>query len=167
MDVLLVRHAVASERDSTKWPDDRDRPITSKGAERFRAVSHALASLVPRVDGVWSSSLRRAWQTAEILEDEADWPTPRESESLEPGASPDQIVSFLQTHKDEKTIALVGHEPSLSAIASHLLTHDSDRLRLEMKKGGALLLRFDGEISAGTATLIWLLPPRVILSLSE
>jgi phosphohistidine phosphatase len=164
MDALLVRHAIAGERDSTKWPDDRDRPITAEGAQRFRAVSRVLAALVPKVDGVWSSPLRRAWQTAEILEEEAGWPTPRELESLEPGGTPDQLVAFLQNRRAEKTIALVGHEPSLSAIASHLLTRDSDRVRFEMKKGGGMLLRFDEKVAAGNATLIWLLPPRVILA---
>jgi phosphohistidine phosphatase SixA len=118
--------------------------------------------MVPEVDGVWSSPLARAWQTAEILEREAGWPAPRELAGLEPDADPAAILGLLRGGRDRARLALVGHEPGLHQILSLLLSGAADGVSLEMKKGGAALIRIDREIGAGAGQLLWLLPPRVV-----
>src|SRR5213079_2536476 len=67
MDICLIRHAIAAQRDPEQWPDDRDRPLTPKGEQRFRKTARGLAGVVPRMDVVFSSPLERAWRTAAIL----------------------------------------------------------------------------------------------------
>ena len=49
-------------------------------------------------------------------------------------------------------------------ILSYLLSGSADSISLEMKKGGAALVRFDAAVRAGSAGLLWLLPPGVLLS---
>ena len=162
VELLIVRHAMAEERDSEKWPDDRDRPVPPESARRFSRIARGLARLVPEVDAVWSSPLRRAWQTAEILEKEAGWPAPKELPVLEPGNTSTGITAILRRESSGRMV-LVGHEPMLSELITHLTAGPGDHVILELKKGGAALLSFPAGPKAGEGVLLWLLPPRVVL----
>lgn len=164
MDILLVRHAIAEERDSQQWPDDRGRPLTRQGARKFRSVARILGKAWDTPELVLSSPLTRAWQTAQILEKVCGWPTPEEFPSLEPEREPAEIIAALKKRAEVAHVVLVGHEPSMSELISHLLSGSDERISLEMKKGGAALVRFDAAVRAGGATLLWLLPPGVLLS---
>jgi len=162
MELLIVRHARAGGQDSDKWPDDSKRPVTSKGARRFDRIARRLARLLPEVDTVWSSPLRRAWQTAEILEKKGGWPAPRELRALEPGNTAVEVTELL-SRETEGPLVLVGHEPLLSELITHLTAGPGGRVILELKKGGAALLSFPAGPKAGEGVLLWLLPPRVVL----
>jgi phosphohistidine phosphatase len=162
MEILIVRHAIAGERDPRKWADDRGRPLTPEGVKRFRRVARHLGKVAPRVDAVWASPLARAWQTAEILEREAGWPAPQELAALEPDADPAGVLAFVAARRGADRVALVGHEPALHELLSLLLGGSAGGVYLEMKKGGAALVRCEGEVRAGAAQLLWLLPPRVV-----
>ena len=162
MELLIVRHACAGKSDPEKWPDDRERPVTSKGARRFSGIARRLARFLPEVDAVWSSPLRRAWQTAEILEKRGGWAAPREVRALEPGHTAVEVTELLRRETAGRLV-LVGHEPILSELITHLTAGPGDRVIVELKKGGAALLSFPAEPKAGDGVLLWLLPPRVVL----
>jgi phosphohistidine phosphatase len=164
MELLLIRHAIAEEVDPERWPDDRGRPLTRAGAARFRAVARALARICETPEEVFSSPLRRTWQTAEILETACGWPAPTALPSLEPGVKSAETITSLQSTTDRERIVLVGHEPSLHELVAFLLGGARSAVALEMKKGGAALVRCDAGIRAGGGCLLWLLPPRVLLS---
>ncbi|MGI9116098.1 MAG: SixA phosphatase family protein, partial [Gaiellales bacterium] len=66
-DVVIVRHAIAEERDPQRWPDDGLRPLTAFGRERFAPAARGLGTLVGRPERVLASPYVRTWQTAEIL----------------------------------------------------------------------------------------------------
>jgi phosphohistidine phosphatase len=165
MDVYLVRHAIADHRDPARWPDDAKRPLTTKGIARFRSAARGLNRIVPDVDVVLASPYTRAWQTGEILHDEAGWPAPEPCPALEAIRPPVDAVEVLQASSDRSSVALVGHEPYLSRLASLLLCGDADALPLELKKGGVVLLRFGGDPSRGGALLRWSASPRILRSL--
>jgi phosphohistidine phosphatase SixA len=55
MDVYLVRHAIADHRNPARWPGDARRPLTTKGAVRFRSAASGLHRLVAAVDVVLAS----------------------------------------------------------------------------------------------------------------
>ncbi len=61
--------------------------------------------------------------------------------------------------------AVVGHEPSLSALLARLLGTPHDA-RLAFKKGGAALLEVADGL-AGGGQLVWYLPPRLLRALGE
>ena len=90
MDVYLVRHAAAFDRDPDRWPDDGRRPLTPKGEEEFRLAARGLARLVSRVDAVLSSPYERAWRTAQILSELDSWPVTEASPVLEPTLPPER-----------------------------------------------------------------------------
>jgi phosphohistidine phosphatase len=163
--VYLVRHAFAAHADPDRWPDDSLRPVTPKGAERFGVEARGLTRLVPEVDVVLSSRFARAWQTAELLH-EAGWPAPVACPELEAGRPSAAAVDVLR-RRPERSLALVGHEPHLSRLASLLCTGDEDRLDLRLKKGGVVLLSVDDAVEPGEATMHWAAPPKLLRALSS
>ena len=76
MELYLVRHAIAEERDPRRWPDDAQRPLSERGRARFARAAAGLRTLGVEVDLLLSSPYARAWATAEILSEEAGWPAP-------------------------------------------------------------------------------------------
>jgi phosphohistidine phosphatase len=162
MIVYIVRHAVAFDRDAKRWPDDRERPLTKKGEKRFIAVARELKSMELPVKRVLSSSLVRAWQTAKLLEAEAAWPRAQKFTPLEPGHNPEEVVTGLKKYRDD-ALALVGHEPNLSQLIGYLIANNNNGPVIEMKKGGAACIEFNGAPAAGRGKLLWLAPPRLLL----
>ena len=161
MDVYLVRHAIAHERNATRWPNDALRPLTTAGMRKFRKAAAGLARFVPKSAVVFTSPYVRARETAAILSDSAKFKKAVESPELMPGKTPRVVFDLLRTRR-RKAIVLVGHEPDLSAWLSAALAVEPSRIKSEFKKGGAACIRFEKSIGPGSATLIWLLPPRVL-----
>jgi phosphohistidine phosphatase len=164
MDVYLVRHAIAETRDSTQWPDDAERPLTPEGEARFRKAARGLRRVAPQVDVVLASPYVRAWQTAEILEREAGWPAPERARELEATRATADGVELLRRHASN-SVALVGHEPNLSCLASLLLAGDEHAVAIEVKKGAVVLLTLNPEVRPGSALLRWSATPKILRAL--
>ena len=166
MDIYLVRHALAEPRDATRWPDDSLRPLSSDGIELFRRAARGLLRLGIGVDVVLSSSYRRASQTAEILSEDAEWPRAEMCQALEPPAGVLASITMLEM-RSESSLAVVGHQPELAAMASFLLTASEDAVRLEFKKGGVMCLRFTGGPRSGAGALRWSVSPKILRQLGR
>ena len=162
MDVYLVRHGAAADATDPQWPDDRERPLTTQGVKRFRREARGLAALGAGVDVMLSSPYRRAWRTAELLEEDAGWPAPVECAALEPGRPPAEVLTALQPYSGSSAVALVGHEPSMHQLASYLLTSDTHHAAIEFRKGSVARLQIDASLRPGSAVLLWLLAPKVL-----
>lgn len=160
MDLYVIRHAIAEERDASHWPDDSQRPLTDRGRDRFRAVADLLGRVAPVVDVVLSSRYVRAWQTAELLAEHADWPEPTPCPELE-GATSEAVCEALGDAPPDAVVALVGHEPCLSELVAYMLTGDEAGMEMEFKKGGVVCLRFPAAPGAGSASLCWYLTPKL------
>ena len=164
--MLFVRHAIAEDRDPEAWPDDSLRPLTARGEKRFRSAARGLRRLVPTVEAVLASPYERAWRTADLLHEEAGWPRPEQCPVLAAPREPAAVVGLL-AERNEASLALVGHEPHLSMLASLLLANDVASARLELRKGGALLLGFAERCEPGLAVLRWHLTPKILRSLDS
>jgi phosphohistidine phosphatase len=162
IDVYLVRHAIGEQRDSARWPDDAERPLSARGVARFRIAARGLRRLVPQVDAVHASPYTRARQTAELLHAETGWPAAQPCPLLAANRPPADALPLLQTATPPASVALVGHEPFLSSLASLLVSGDERVLRLELKKGAVALLGCAGRPAPGTALLRWSVSPRVL-----
>ena len=167
MKLLLIRHAIAEEPEdfARTGKDDRQRPLTDEGRKKMKQNAKGLRELVPEIDLLATSPLTRAAQTAAILDSVYGGLSEVEIEELAPEATPTELLRWLRKQK-AGTIALVGHEPSLSLILSWLLTGTERRL-FSFRKGGACLLEFADEPAAGTATLLWALTPGQLRDLGE
>jgi phosphohistidine phosphatase len=166
VDVYLVRHAIAAARDPVRWPDDSQRPLTQKGEARFREAARGLRRIVDGPEIVLSSPYPRAWRTAELLEEEAGWRSPVGCPELEAERPATAALEPL-ARSTATSVALVGHEPYLSALASLLLTGDEAALRLEVKKGGVVHLVLSGEPTPRRAVLGWSASPRLLRALAR
>jgi phosphohistidine phosphatase len=166
VDLYLVRHAIAEPRDYTRWPDDSARPLSRSGSESFQSAARGLRRLGVQVEAVLSSSYARAWRTAEILAEEAGWPPPELSAELEPPATAQACAESIGRRR-EPVLALVGHQPNLSELASFLLTGEVDAAQVEFKKGGVMCLRFQGAPASGTGLLRWSAGPKLLRQLGR
>ena len=118
MELLIVRHAIAFERNARRWPDDRDRPLNPRGLGRARQAAQGLACLVKPPARVLASPLVRTSQTAELLTRFARWPGAARCPQLEPGAAPEALLALLPA---AGRVALIGHEPDLSRLLAACL----------------------------------------------
>jgi len=166
--LLIVRHAIAEERDEAarQGLSDAERPLTKKGAKRMTQIAAALARQLPQAEQIITSPLLRARQTAELLAARYPGMAITIEDGLSPGGSLDQLVAQLQRQAGEGVNILVGHEPDLSALIS-LLLFGKEGVSIQMKKGGAALLDFPRHIGSGQGTLLWLQTPRQLIAPSE
>jgi phosphohistidine phosphatase len=167
VELYLVRHAIAEDRDASRWPDDALRPLTPAGAARFAEAARGLRRIAPEVEAVLSSPYARAWQTAEILEREARWPAPEPSSALEAPRWANDAFTALGEVPELASVALVGHEPQLSMLASLLLTGDPRMWGLELKKGAVALLDCGGPPTPRTGLLRWSASPKLLRGLAR
>ena len=165
MKLYLVRHAIAEVRDNQLWPDDANRPLSSKGVRSFRRAARGLEAIARAPEVVLSSPFVRAWDTSLILQDEAGWPHPQPCPQLTVD-SPHDLLEVLHSYASAKSIALVGHEPQLKRFASILLAPSASSF-VELRKGGAICIERADSEPATTGKLIWALPPRILRSLGE
>ncbi|HEY6415216.1 MAG TPA: histidine phosphatase family protein [Acidimicrobiales bacterium] len=163
MKVLLIRHAIAVRRGTPGIPDD-ERPLTEKGEKRFRQCARGLARLVRKPDQVLTSPLPRAARTAELAAKAWGRGKPKADPALASG-SIRQMLAMLGGWPKDSTIAIVGHEPDLSALLAHLLGGARCE-RLTFRKGGAALLELPGTPGQG-GRLVWYLRPRVLRTLGR
>jgi phosphohistidine phosphatase len=152
MDILLIRHGQAV--DEALGLGDAGRWLTAKGRKVSRKVARWVAKSDKRRPGtIWTSPLVRAVQTAEILAAEIAYKGElRCSAQLSPGHDPGDLIKLLDSETFEGPLALVGHEPSLSLIATALL---GDIGFTGFKKSGVMGLSWD----QGQGTLRFLFDP--------
>jgi phosphohistidine phosphatase len=159
--LLLVRHAHAGVSDATKWPDDRDRPLTDKGRKTQRRVSRLLDRLDLVPDLVLASPWKRAAETAAILAETLDLeqpPVPCDALATDPELS--RLVDFVGEPGSSAIVALVGHSPWMEELAAILLGGSATGLRVDFPKSGVMGIDLE-EIAPGAGELRWFLRPRI------
>jgi len=157
--LLLVRHAIAEERDvfARTGQSDGYRPLTEKGARRMQLAARGLWELVDQIDLLATSPLVRAVQTAEILSEAFDGIPIVEADVLATGPE-SAFLSWYRGVSDSGLVAVVGHEPYLGEWASWLVAGPAADF-LVFKKGGACLFEFNGPIEPGGAVMHWHVAP--------
>ena len=67
----------------------------------------------------------------------------------------------------EQSVALSGHEPYLSTLASLLCAGSEDAFRFQLKKGGVAAVEIDGEIAPASGRLLWAVTPKILRALDD
>jgi len=162
--LVLIRHAVAFQRDPGRWADDRKRPLSPDGRRKFRSAAKAIRRVLPKIDSVLSSGLARADETAAILREVADWPPADILPELAPDRSPAALFKALALRplpKQPKSLALIGHEPQIARLLGACISARED-IGVEFRKGGIAVIEFEGRPKAGEGILVWFSPPAVL-----
>jgi phosphohistidine phosphatase len=161
MELLIVRHGIACERNAKRWPDDGERPLAARGMMRARRAAAGLRRLAPRPARVLVSPLERTRHTAAILAQFAGWPRAIPCPLLQPGASPEALLALLARSADQ-CVAVVGHQPDLGRLLALCVPGSAGGDAFELRKMGAALVGFAGAPRAGHGALVWLLPPALL-----
>lgn len=139
MDVLVVRHAIALDKDEANelGVPDAERPLTKEGRRRMKRVARGLARSVPNLSALFSSPWRRAVETADLLRARFKGQglttsgnvapgsvalSNVETDALLPDAEPEALAECLAGSPASASVAVVGHEPHLSGWVSWCLT---------------------------------------------
>lgn len=161
MDLLVIRHGKAE----AYGPDGSDagRRLTDEGRKQLQRGALGLRKLVPALDGLVSSPLVRAVETAEIVAEAYAPLACEQTPLLEPHREPKELADWLAERRED-VLAIVGHEPLLSHAATWFLSGLRTSF-VELDKGGVLRLHFPDEIGAGRARLVFALPPKQLRKL--
>lgn len=152
--LLLIRHAHA-----LKGKDDAARPLSQRGKEQIRAIARFLKEARAfDAKEVWHSPLVRSRDTAErLVERLGAQPKLVETDGLEHEDDPAIIAERL--NRVRRPVAVVGHDPHLSALATLLVTGRARPSIFELKKGAVLALDRDDD---ERWTIRWLISPRLL-----
>ncbi|MBL9210131.1 MAG: histidine phosphatase family protein [Opitutaceae bacterium] len=135
----LVRHAHAVD-----LADDAARPLSARGREQVRQLGKFLRRTEAfQPEQIWHSPLVRARETATLLARSLRLDAPL---VLTPGLAPedDPRPVARRLRAAAGCIAIVGHEPHLSALASLLLRGRAAPPAVVMRKCAALTLEGAG-----------------------
>lgn len=153
MHVYLIRHAHADD-----GKNDALRPLSQKGRAQIRRLGRLLreAKAVEAAE-FWHSPLVRSRETAELfarqLKSDA---LLREVSGLRPEDDPERVAAKLGDAR--RPVAVVGHDPHLSALASLLVTGHSEPPVFRLKK--CAVLRLDR--TSGGWTVRWHVSPELV-----
>jgi len=165
MQVYLIRHGIAIDREEPDCPPDAERPLTKKGIEKARLVMAGLRELGAKPDVILSSPLVRAWQTAELAAAALHYPKDkiRKTEALLPEADPVALMRELARTKVDQLLC-TGHAPHMDEFIAHAT--GTRRSFTALKKAGVACLEFESP-APGNGILIALFPPRVFRMLED
>jgi phosphohistidine phosphatase len=163
MNLYLIRHAIAEEESPSG--EDSQRELTDKGAKKMRLIAKGLRTLGVEFDLILTSPYIRAQQTAEILADVFKKKQVTLSENLTPASDVNLLLAEINEKYTVDSLAIVGHEPYLSALVS-LLTAGGTAVEMTFKKGVCHLSTDDLHHSR-KATLEWLLTPGVLVEIGD
>ena len=152
MRLLVIRHAEAVPAGTLR---DAERPLTTRGVQTFTAAARGLARLVPAPDVLLTSPLLRARQTAALVA--TAWGMEPEDEPALASGSLDRILGALELQSHHATIAVVGHEPTVSALVAELSGMASPQ-SVGFEPGAAALLEAES-LATRDARVIWFLAP--------
>lgn len=162
MKAVFFRHGPAAPREAG-GVDDPERPLTAEGRKKTADAGKGLRALDLGLTSIYTSPLRRAVQTAEILSEILHLSRPGVLEVLRPEIPVRRLFSELRSLRGE-TPVLVGHEPMLSAAVSLAV---GGRASVELKKAGMAFVDFTASGSRVAGSLKLLLTPAALRALGS
>lgn len=163
MEIYLLRHGEAGQRVPVA-SRDMERALTVAGKEEVREVGEAMAEMGYEFDVVATSPLKRAKDTASIVNKALmrksgveEWP------ELSPEGNRETLYKRLAKIKPGSVVMCVGHEPYLTTAIGEITRKGSDGssgFRIALKKGGLARLSVAGFSPKISGELRWLLTPK-------
>ncbi len=123
MDIILWRHAEAED-----GSPDMARELTAKGKRQAEKVAAFLKLHLPAESRILVSPATRTRQTVAALTEQYTL-----APTIAPGASAHALLQAARWPNAEGTVLIVGHQPTLGAVAAQLL--GSGEASLSVKKG--------------------------------
>ena len=124
MNLYVLRHGLARERNGREYANDDERPLTAKGMRRMRRQVKGMNAIGLSMDVIVTSPLVRAAQTAEIVHRGLRKPSRLvTSDALRPSGHPATLLEELAAeYSSEDDVMVVGHEPYLNGLIAVVVT---------------------------------------------
>jgi phosphohistidine phosphatase len=160
MQLYIVRHGIAIDREDPKCPPEAERYLTEEGIERTKQVAKGIAALGAHADLMISSPYVRATQTAAIFAGALDYPEHkiRHTENLLPDSEPAALLRELAREKNASSVFCFGHAPHVDALLA--AAAGAQRHITSMKKAGVAFVELK-RISPPNGQLVWLVTPKL------
>ena len=161
MQLYIVRHGIAIDREDPKSPADPERYLTEEGLEKTKLVAKGVAALGVSADLLLTSPYVRANQTAEIFANELDYPRQkiRTTDLLLPGGEPSLLFRELAKDKQSSCVFVFGHAPQLDDLIATAL--GTKHHITSLKKAGVALIELK-RVSPPSGQLVWLGTPKIL-----
>jgi len=161
MQLYIVRHGVAVDREDPKCPADPERFLTDEGIDKTRDAANGVAEISTVPDLMLTSPYLRAVQTAELFATALEYAKQkiRKSELLLPGAEPMQLFRELAKDKDLSAVFVFGHAPHLYDINASAV--GSKHHISSLKKAGVVLVELK-RLVPPSGELVWLATPKLL-----
>ena len=153
MDLYIIRHAHA-----VNAAEDADRPLSKRGRKQIRQLARFLEKndALPLTE-VWHSALARSRETAELLVKRLRSDAKlTQIDGIEGDDNPAILAQRLKTRRTD--IAVVGHEPHLSAVLSLLVSGAAEPPKFALEKSAVVAL----QRTQGIWTVRWHISPEII-----
>lgn len=141
MRLFVIRHGKA-ERQSASGRD-RDRVLMPRGVRQAEHLGTALHDRAPAL--ILSSPYARAWATAEIVQRTLGVPLRAEAR-LECDRPLSEAIEAIREHAPAGSLAVVGHNPTLSVLVGNLI----GKRGVELRTGEAAEIDLDPDTLRGT-----------------
>ncbi len=166
MMLYIMRHGLAEE--PTPKGDDSARKLTEKGADKIRKAAAGMRASGLAFNTILTSPIVAA-QTADIVASELKRArSPKQCPSaFHPGASPASALEALGAQRLPESVLIVGHEPTLSRMASLMLTDSTESVGIRLKQGGVIALEFPDRVESAAAKLRWMMTQRQLLAAAQ
>jgi phosphohistidine phosphatase len=154
MELYLMQHGPYLPKEQ-----DPDQGLSPDGDARIHASGKALRRMGITFDEIFSSPKKRSGQTAAIVADEVGFPPDKitQTDKVKAMTPPEETIELLCKLSGYTRVLIAGHLPSLSEVASSLLTEGS-KANIAFEMGGCC--RIDVEaLPTHAGQLKWYLTP--------
>ena len=168
MEIYLLRHGEAGKRVAVAARDE-ERVLTALGRMEIEEIGEAMARRRYEFDVVLTSPLKRAKETAAIVNRALKRKTPLEEwPELAPEGNRNAFYRRLAKLRPGSSVLVVGHEPYLTTAIGEIISRggEGSGLRIALRKGGLAKLYVTGFTPRATGELRWLLNPKQIRKLA-
>src|ERR1700745_1613143 len=161
MQLYIVRHGIAVDREDPKARPDPERYLTEEGVEKTKQVAKGVAALGVTGDLFLTSPYVRAVQTAEIFASALEYAKQkiRRTALWLPGSESSSLLRELAKQKQASAVFLFGHAPQLDDLIATAL--GSKKHLPSMKKGGVAFVELK-RLSPPIGELVWLATPKLL-----
>jgi phosphohistidine phosphatase len=150
MELILWRHAEADD-----GVPDHARELTARGRKQAEKIAAFLREHLPSDARILVSPAARTRQTAAAYSEHFTL-----APTIAPGAPPQAVLHAARWPGAGGTVLVVGHQPTLGAVAAHLL--GSAESSLSIKKGALWWFNHRERDSAAQITLRLVLAPEFL-----
>lgn len=167
MEIFILRHGDASAN-AKKLTDDSKRSLSENGVKEIENAASFFEKSEVNFDHIFSSPLKRAKQTSEIILKKQDKSNFTELEELKPEGKVGEVCKKLSSQKDNVKVLVIGHNPLLVDLVNHIINSaDQVSTNISLKTGGIIKIKVSSLEPKMRGELQWMLTPKLVRKFSK